>query len=114
MSPSTSPQERERAEELSFGHDPDLIARYLAGEQVVTQLRAMEQDEGGGPSPRRADGGSVSRLADFRIDVEEGERFKRPASAPTTEPSRKRPTLALIALGVALAMFACSIWIALR
>lgn len=114
MPPSTSPQEHEQPDELSFGHDPDLIARYLAGEQVVTQLREMERDEAADRGPWRADSASVSHLADFRVDPKENQRFGRPASAPLAKPPPKRPTLALIALGVALAMFAFSIWIALR
>jgi hypothetical protein len=114
MSPSTSPQEHEQSDELSFGHDPDLIARYLAGEQVVTQLREMERDEGAGRGSWRADSGSVSHLADFRIDAKQSELLEPPASAPTPQEPPKPPTLALIALGVALAVFALSIWIALR
>ncbi len=54
-----------RCAELSLGHDPDLIARYLAGEQVIAQL-----PEGGDERGRSGtDGGGVSHSPDSGSDA---------------------------------------------
>jgi len=97
---------------LSLGHDPDLIARYLAGEEVTEQLREIEGDED--TDYRRRPGADSARLAVVRIDGKRMERFHRIRAVPTAEQRKERPTLALIALAIALVVFAVSMWIALR
>ncbi len=82
------PREQERFREMSLGHDPDLIARYLAGEDVAEQLREVE-------GPER-----VLRLL--------------PDEVRSPETPRNPPTIALIAVVIALAIFAASVWIALK
>jgi hypothetical protein len=115
MMPKQREHLRSRSQgERSLGHDPDLIARYLAGEDVTEQLRTMEQDaerELRG-RPRRPKEHESSLLKDLGIQDQRGLRL-----VPPLEPQQrasKPPTLALIALAIALAMFATSIWIAVR
>ena len=68
--------------ELSLPLDPDIIARYLAGQDITAQVREALRGKG-------------------------AER-----ESPNQPPPR--PTIALIAVGVALAMFVCSIWVAFQ
>jgi hypothetical protein len=58
-----------RRPELSFGHDPDLIARYLSGEQVIAQRPEMEHEDRGEREPSGASNGHVSHSADFGIEA---------------------------------------------
>lgn len=104
----------QRSEELSLGHDPDLIARYLAGEQVTEQLRELEDGESdyrGRPEPKSD---APSRITVISIDGKKIEGFQQAPAALAAAKPQKRPTLALIALGIALGMFVLSVWIALR
>lgn len=78
--------------ESSEGPQSDLMARYLAGEEVSEQLRQLEQAEPQAPARLEAD---------------------RPAPTPAEKPA-ERPTLAVIAVVIALGVFAISVWIALR
>jgi hypothetical protein len=64
-----TPQEREHPGEMELGLDPDLIARYLAREQVAAQLPEMEHADGDDRGRSRANGRSVSHLTDFGMDA---------------------------------------------
>ncbi len=86
------PREQERFREMSLGHDPDLIARYLAGEDVAEQLREVE-------GPER-----VLRLLSDEVR----------SPLRRSEKPRNPPTIALIAVVIALAIFAASVWIAFK
>jgi len=117
MIPKAREQLRPRSDgEMSLGHDPDLIARYLAGEDVTEQLREMEsEDLDSDRRPRPAHHEEPSASADvIVIDAKRAGGRQQPASAASAAKPSERPTIALIALAVALAMFAISIWIALR
>lgn len=111
MIPKRREDLRSRSDEMSLGHDPDLIARYLAGEHVTEQLREMEE---GARSVRNGSQSSAtpSSVAKLGIDAKQYGHLEKASSPGRATP--RRPTLALIALAVALAMFAFSIWIALR
>jgi hypothetical protein len=117
MIPKAREQLRPRSDgEMSLGHDPDLIARYLAGEDVTEQLREMESEElDSDRHPRPDHHEEPPPLADvIVIEAKRAGSLQQPTSAPSAQKPSERPTLALIALAVALAMFAISIWIALR
>jgi hypothetical protein len=71
-----TPQEREhlrRYAELSFGHDPDLIARYLAGEQMTVQPPEIERGDGEDRERSGANSVSGSHLANSDIDANDKE-----------------------------------------
>ncbi len=84
-----TPQEREyltQPRELSLGLDPDLIARYLRGEDVTEQLLAMERGE---------DSESTSQDKDAHPAMRE----RRPVSQPPVMPGPPQPSLQLDGLG---------------
>ena len=113
-----SPQQREYLRqpsgELSLGHDPDLIARYLAGEEVTEQLREIEgaEPDDHGRTGANADSPSPRRIVP--IDARHMDRVQQARSAPAEKKRKERPTLAFIALAIALGLFAVSVWIAFR
>ncbi len=141
MSPQQHGYTREPLE-LSLGHDPDLIARYLAGEDLTAHLRPL-----GGPE-RTAPGGHRASMAPTD-DAPSGERERQLGSptgtlllaleppslqvdglvrykhesvrfpqVPSQLPQRKHrsgPRWSLIAVAIALgAVFAISLWVTFR
>jgi hypothetical protein len=63
------PREHERLGEMELGLDPDLIARFLAREQVTAQLPEMEHEDGDDGGCSGASSGSGSHLIDFGSDA---------------------------------------------
>ncbi len=117
------PQETRRADsELSLGQDPDLIARYLRGEDVSAQLLAMERgelpgaDREGTKSPAK-----TLKIEKPVIQKHEPERREQVPplalpqqnwSLPAARSHQRGPRWSLVALAMGLgSAFAISIWI---
>ena len=126
-------------QELSLGHDPDLIARYLDGEDVTEQLRAMElgapnaQEEDRRPSshdrvPRHAAGkrrtaspppvipapSQPRSVQQDKLGIDQYEPTRLDQQAPLRAPRGHQhgPRWSLIAVAIAIgATLALSLWI---
>jgi hypothetical protein len=74
---------RRRSRDLSFGQDPDLIARHLAAEQKSKQLSAMASEEQTVSAGQTTSKSHEERLKpdDVGIDEHESARFQQPAPA---------------------------------
>jgi len=131
-----------RPSELSLGQDPDLIARYLSGEDVTEQLAAIEHGElpvqrgdkksttqdkvavRAVPERRLAPQEPVTppaprppslKLDKLGIDQHESAQVEQPPSLPPEKGHRNGLRWSLISVGIALgAMLAISLWIAFQ
>ncbi len=65
------PQEREHLAEVELGLDPDLIARFLAREQLTARPPEMERGDRDDRARPGADSSSVSHLTDSGPDAED-------------------------------------------